>query len=302
MIALFPTAFAITKNSSGDEKKSSGAKNKTRKILFSIIRITLGVYIGLTIFLFFFQRYYIYRPMKEIIITPAALGLDYEDIIFEAADGVKLSGWFVPAREPKGVVLFCHSNAGNISTYLDSVKLLNGLGLSVFIFDYRSYGDSEGKPTEQGTYMDAEAAWRYLIEKKGFSNDEMIILGRSLGGAVGSHLARKHTPKALIIESSFTSFDDIAKVHFPYVPIRLIARYNYNVVDNLQNVKCPVLIVHSRDDEIVPFRMGRKLFEYANEPKGFLEITGDHNECYTLSGKRYTDGLSAFIAEYVVKQ
>ncbi len=214
---------------------------------------------------------------------------------------MKLSGWFVPAERSRGVILFCHGNAGNISHRLESVQVFHRLGLSTFVFDYRGYGQSEGKPTEQGTYLDAEAAWRHLVQKQQVDPTEIIIFGRSLGGAIAAWLARDHPPKALIIESTFTSVRDIGAELYPYLPVRLLSRFDYNAMDYLRQVNCPVLIVHSRDDEIIPFSHGRRLLETANEPKEILEITGTHNEGFMTSAKRYEDGLDSFISAHVGK-
>jgi fermentation-respiration switch protein FrsA (DUF1100 family) len=267
-----------------------------RRIFFSAMRILAAVLIGLTIFLYFFQSRYLYRPTRDMLMTPADIRLPYEDITFLAGDGTELSGWFVPAEEPRAVVLFCHSNMGNISHYLDSVQVFRGLGLSSLIFDYRGYGNSPGRPTEPGTYLDAEAAWRYLVYVKQFQSSEIIIWGRSLGGAVAARLAANHVPRALIIESTFTSFPELAAGYYPYIPVRLIVRYDYNVVDSIGRVDCPVLIVHSSDDEVIPFKHGLKLFESAKEPKEFLEIKGNHNDGFLASGKIYYKGLELFFS------
>ena len=270
-------------------------------MFWSVIPVFVGSYIGLVTILMVFQSHFIYFPEREITVTPAEIGLSYEAVCFEAADGVKLSGWFVPAERSRGVILFCHGNAGNISHRLESVQAFHRLGLSTFIFDYRGYGQSEGKPTEQGTYLDAEAAWRYLVQKQQVDPTEIIIFGRSLGGAIAAWLARDHTPKALIIESTFTSVRDIGAEQYPYLPVRLLSRFDYNAMDYLRQVNCPVLIVHSRDDEMVSFSHGRRLFEAVNEPKEFLEITGTHNEGFMTSAKRYEDGVDSFISAHVGK-
>ena len=246
--------------------------------------------------LYFFQSHYVYFPEREIILTPDKIGLSYEPVSFAALDGPKLSGWFVPAADSRGVVLFCHGNGGNISHRLELIALLRELGLSTFIFDYRGYGQSEGKPNERGTYNDAEAAWQYLTERRQVRPDKIVVFGESLGGAVASYLARRHTPKALILQSTFTSFRDLAAKFYPYLPVRLLARFDYNTIAHLRGVRCPVLVVHSRDDEMIPFGQGRRLFEAAKEPKEFLAISGSHNEGFATSGKIYVDGLREFIA------
>jgi len=267
-------------------------------VIWAIIGIT-SVYVIFVSLLFIFQSHYIYYPERVLSGDPGIIGLQFESVSFETQDGVKLSGWFIPAESARGVILFCHGNAGNISHRLDSIQIFHQLGLDVFIFDYRGYGESEGKPTEQGTYTDAEAAWRYLVEERQVSPNEVIVFGRSLGAAVATQLAQSHMPRALILESAFTSLPDIAAKLYPYLPVRLLLRFKYNTAEYLSRVNCPVLIVHSRNDEIMPFSHGRQLFEMANEPKEFLEITGTHNEGFITSGKRYEEGLSAFISEYI---
>ena len=264
-----------------------------------IIIIIAGAYLILAGFLFIFQSRYIYFPERTLSADPSSIGLRFESISFETADGVKLSGWFIPTESARGMILFLHGNAGNISHRLDSIQIFHQLGLDVFIFDYRGYGQSQGKPSEKGTYKDAEAAWRYLVEERQVSPDEIIVFGRSLGAAVAAWLAQSHTPRALILESTFTSLPHIAARLYPYLPVRLLLRFEYNTAEYLGRVSCPVLIVHSRDDEIMPFSHGRQLFEMANEPKEFLEITGTHNEGFITSGKHYEEGLNAFILEYI---
>ncbi len=276
----------------------SAVKLKGLPMLGIWIVITIaGVYLAFAGFLFIFQSHYIYYPERVLSVTPHSIGLQFESVSFETTDGVQLSGWFVPSESARGVILFCHGNAGNISHRLDSIQIFHQLGLDVFIFDYRGCGQSEGRPTEQGTYKDAEAAWRYLIEERQVKPNEVIIFGRSLGGAVASWLAQSHTLGGLILESTFTSLPDIAAGLYPYLPVRLLLRFEYNTAEYLGRVDCPVLIVHSRDDEIMPFNHGQQLFESAKEPKKFLETTGTHNNGFITSGKRYEDGLHTFISQ-----
>ena len=264
-----------------------------------IVSIVIGIYVVFAAFLFIFQSHYVYYPERVLLADPGSIGLDFENIHFETTDGVRLSGWFVPSENASGVILFCHGNAGNISHRLESIQIFHRLGLDVFIFDYRGYGQSEGKPTEDGTYKDVAAAWQYLIEERELNPSEVIIFGRSLGGAIASWLAQTYTPGGLILESAFTSLPDIAVTQYPYLPVRLLLRFRYNTAEYLVRADCPVLIVHSRDDEIIPFDHGQQLFESAKEPKKFLEITGTHTGGFITSGKRYEDGLNAFISEYI---
>jgi hypothetical protein len=176
--------------------------------------------------------------------------------------------------------------------------MLNGLGLDVFIFDYRGYGQSEGKPSEAGTYADSEAARQWLIDHRDVKDEDLLIWGRSLGAAMAARLAREHPPRALVIESGFTSFPDVAAEFYPYLPVRWIARFNYPVIDYVKDVKCPVLVVASRDDEIIPFAHGERIFAAAPSPKAMLEISGTHNDGYVTAGEVYLEGVVEFLARY----
>jgi fermentation-respiration switch protein FrsA (DUF1100 family) len=265
------------------------------QIFLQLLILITAIYAGLAIFLFFTQSRLIYFPTSEIVAAPDQIGLSYKSVSFKAPDGVKLSGWLVPSDSPRGVVIFCHGNAGNISHRLESIEIFNRLRLSTFIFDYRGYGTSKGTPSEEGSYLDVKGAWNYLIEHEGLAPSDIILFGRSLGGAVAAWLARQHTPKALIIESTFTSAPDLAGELYFYLPVKLLCRYKYNALAAIREIKCPVLIVHSQEDEIVPFRHGRMLFEAANNPRAFLKISGSHNEGFIISSDVYINGLKAFL-------
>jgi fermentation-respiration switch protein FrsA (DUF1100 family) len=265
-----------------------------------IVIVIAGVYVAFAGLLFIFQSSFIYYPERTLSADPGNIGLSFENVSFETTDRVKLSGWFIPCDSARGVILFCHGNAGNISHRLDSIQIFHQLGLDVFIFDYRGYGQSEGKPNESGTYKDVEAAWQYLVKGRQCIPDKIIIFGRSLGGAVAAWQARSHKPGALILESTFTSIPDLGAKVYPFLPVKLMSRFKYDTKEYLEGVTCPVLIVHSPDDEMMPYKHGLRLFEAANEPKEFLEISGSHNEGFIVSGKRYEEGLDAFISEYLI--
>ena len=237
--------------------------------------------------LYYMQPKFLYHPVREVSYTPAELGLDFEQVVFKAADRVKLTGWYIPAENSRFTVLFCHGNGGNIMHRLDSINIFHGLGLSCFIFDYHGYGDSRGQTSEEGTYLDARAAYRWLTKRKKISPDNIIIFGRSLGGTIAAYLAGKVKAKALVIESAFTSYVDIGKIFYPYMPVRWFARYSYNTIDYIKKVRCPAMIIHSRADELIPFEFGLELYEAAKEPKEFVEISGRHNDSFLVSGETY---------------
>lgn len=241
------------------------------------------------------QRRRLYRPAREIITTPDVCGFEYQGHTLTTEDGVNLDSWFVPKPGASAVLMLFHGNTRNISHCLDSVEMFHTLGYSVFLFDYRGYGRSEGAPDERGTYRDAEAAWRFLTGPLGVPPERIIMLGRSLGAAIASWLAVRHRPRALVLESTFTSVPDIAAELHPLLPARLLSRYEYPVKHHLRAVDCPVLIVHSREDELIPFRHGRALYDLAGEPKDFLEIGGLHYSGFRTSGTMYVEGLARFL-------
>ncbi len=256
-------------------------------MLTSIFVVLLVAYLGLGTILYFMQPKFLYCAVREVLYTPDELGMDFEDVVFKTDDGLHLNGWYVPAENSQLTVLFCHGNGGNIMHRLDSINIFYKLGLNCFIFDYRGYGNSEGKPGEEGTYLDAEAAYEWLTKEKKISPNDIIIFGRSLGGSIATQLASKVQTRALIIESTFTSYVDIGRKFYPYMPVRLFARFGYRTMDYIKDVHCPVMIIHSRSDDIVPFEFGLELYEVANEPKEFVEIFGSHNEGFLVSGEIY---------------
>lgn len=273
--------------------------HRFRRIAFAVLRTVVFIYIGVLMLLFFFQSRLVFAPAREISVTPADAGLPYEDVSFAADDGTALSGWFVPASSPRAVVLHCHGNAGNISDRLDILSVLHAMNLDVFIFDYRGYGTSQGKPTENGVYQDAQAAWNYLTEVRHIPPERIVIHGHSLGGPIAAHLARDHAPAALVLESTFPSLTDVASHYYPWLPVRWLLRFRFDTLQYLSIHSYPLLVIHSPQDEVVPFALGRRLFEYADQPKEFLEITGGHNDGFDVSGRTYTEGWSRLLDQCV---
>lgn len=255
-------------------------------------------YGAMLLYVFLSQSRLLYLPNfagDKLIATPERIGLSYQDVHLTASDGVRLHGWYVPATQARGTILFLHGNAGNISHRLESIERFHRLGLHVLIIDYRGYGDSEGRPGEEGTYRDARAAWDWLVRSKSARPSEIVIFGRSLGGSIASKLASEVNPAGLIVESAFTSVPDAAASIYWFLPVRLLSRFEYNTREALESVTCAVLIVHSRDDEIIPFAHGQALFAAASQPKQFLELNGGHNDAIFTSMSDYERGLREFL-------
>ncbi len=264
--------------------------------MLKLLLMGTAIYALLCLAIFVFQSRLVYFPMKAMAATPAAIGLAYEDVLLETGNGTAVHGWYLPGREDARTLLFLHGNAGNISHRLDSLRVFNELGLKVLIIDYSGFGQSGGTPGERQTYEDARLAWQYLTHTRGVAPERIVIFGRSLGGGVATWLATRETPGGLILESSFTSVPALASKYYPMFPVRWLARIRYDNASRLPTVGCPVLIAHSRDDELVPIAHGRELFALAREPKSFLEMRGSHNAGFMVSGESYRSGLARFIA------
>lgn len=245
---------------------------------------------------FFFRNHLIFFPLREVTRTPADRGLTWEDVRFAADDDTPLHGWFLPGPG-RGTLLFCHGNAGNISHRLDSLEIFHRLGLSVFLFDYRGYGESGGSPTIEGVYSDLAGAWEHLTKKRGVSPEEIVLFGRSLGGAVAAWGADKFSPAGLVLESTFTTLADAGKHHLFFLPVRLMVGSSFDTLSRMKKITCPVLVASSPDDEIVPGKHGRILYEAAGEPKVFLPLIGGHNDGFLLTGQPYIDGLADFFRQ-----
>lgn len=266
-----------------------------KETMASLLIYTVVGVLMLNVLMYFQQPQMIFFPMDDLRQTPANWGLDYEDAVFETEDGVQLHGWFLPEPEAENVLLFFHGNAGNISHRRESIEIFHRLGLNVLIIDYRGYGKSEGKPGEQGLYMDAKAAWRYLTEEKDFEPGNVIIFGRSLGGAVATMLAADVPARGLILESTMSSAKEFAREVFTVLSRMVVIRYDFNTARNIQRVHYPVLVLHSPDDEIMPFRLGQKVYQSANQPKQFVRMRGDHNSGFYLSQPEYEQAIGNWL-------
>lgn len=253
-----------------------------RRRLGSIVRLALvGVvgYLLVVLLMVAMENSLIYFPS----IYPDGYwnppGLKFEDAWFDAPDGTKLHGWYVPHESPRAVVLFAHGNAGNLSHRADLLKSLHKLGVVVMIFDYRGYGRSGGSPTEAGILADARAARRWLAERAGVKESDIVLMGESLGGGVMVDLAAKDGARALVLENTFTSLADVASYHYPWLPVKLLMRTRLDSAAKIADYHGPLLQAHGEADTIIPFEIGQRLYRAANEPKQFVVIAdGDHND------------------------
>jgi uncharacterized protein len=274
------------------------------EILLKALGIGGALYAALLGAMFLMQDHLIYFPDmgREILQTPADAGLDYEAVWLTTEDGVRIEAWYVPAPAVSGIagaVLLLHGNAGSISGRVDYARMFHRLGYSLLLVEYRGYGRSEGKPSEEGMHADARAGWRYLVTERGFAARRIALVGESLGGAVAARLAAEVQPGALVLASSFVSLPDLASEIYPWLPVRRLSRYRYDTLAALGQISSPVLLAHSREDEVVPFEHGERLFAAARQPKAFLEMAGGHNEGFLYSRKTWQEEVGRFLEQYL---
>lgn len=262
------------------------------KLLF-LMGVAICAYVGVIVLVYLFQSHLFYFPIRSIDTTPDQIDLNYEDVWLQTEDGDRIHGWYVPSDDAEWTVLMFHGNGGNISHRLQTLALLYDLGVNTLIIDYRGYGLSEGRPSEQATYLDALSAWQYLVRKR-TQPESIVIFGRSLGGAVAVWLANRVKPGGLILESTFTSVTDMAEHHYPFLPVRYISKYRYDSLSIAENIQGPTFMLHSPEDEIVPYDLGRRLYAALPGKKSFLEMEGGHNEGFYVTGNAYTQGFRKF--------
>jgi fermentation-respiration switch protein FrsA (DUF1100 family) len=271
-----------------------------RGVIFKVLRVG-ALLVGVLILGFltgcwnWFVESQVFFPETTIEQTPLDLDLPFEDVWFTSGDLVRLHGWLIPASSPKHLLLFCHGNAGNISHRLDNVRLLHNLGISVFIFDYRGYGRSQGHISEKGFYQDSEAAYAVAREWAGQNGAKLVVFGRSLGGIAATHLGATKKCDGLILESTFTNMGAMARAHYPLPFAETLLKHRLNALDEIVQVRVPILFFHGDRDRIVPIKLGRKLFKAAPNPKEFVVLPGaGHNDTYVVGGQDYFNKIESF--------
>lgn len=259
--------------------------------LLAILAIVYGMLIGAMVI---FQDLLVFVPGPGDDTTPQDVGLEGNEVWFETEDGIELHGWFIPVEEADYAVLFSHGNAGNLQRRSALVRMLSEGGASVLIYDYRGYGHSEGSPSERGLYKDLEGAIQYLLEY-GFMEGQIVLYGRSLGGAVAAYGATEIQAAGLILDSAFTDLQSMVRDVYPFVPPSL-AKYDFPTVQYLDQMNSmPVMIFHSPEDNLVQFHHGEKLYDKAPSPKTFVELRGGHNNNYRISEELFAESLRNFL-------
>jgi len=227
-------------------------------------------------------------------------GLSLEDVWFSSTDGTRLFGWIVERSPDSPMLLWCHGNAGNIINRLDNLVRLHRAGFSVFLFDYRGYGRSQGKPSETGLYRDAEAVYQYLIEQRKVSHDRLVVFGRSLGAAVAGDLVSRRAAAGLILESPFPSVRSVARLTYFGALGHWLLGARFDLLERLPRITTPLLVIHGDADQIIPLALGKIVYDVARPPKEFYVVRGgNHNDLYVVGGQAYFQRLKEFVDKVV---
>jgi Dipeptidyl aminopeptidases/acylaminoacyl-peptidases len=265
-----------------------------QKALTILLTVLLGSYAVIVLYFYSIQDQMLYLPKRDLRGTPEQVGLEYEPVRIVTKDQEQIAGWFIPGGDK--TVLFLHGNGDNISGRLSHAKLWHDLGFSILLIDYRGYGESTGEPIEVGLYADGLAAWDYLTKERGIPAERIVVVGESLGGGVATWLSSHRPNAALVLDATFTSVPDVAAYQYPWLPARILSRNHYRSIDRINQIQTPVLILHSRDDRLIPFEQGQKLFERANQPKTFVELKGPHASGLSADPETYRAAIESFVA------
>lgn len=261
---------------------------------FFLACVVVGV--AFVAFVRYLESTSVFYPAKQLARTPGDLGLAYDDVQLTTRDDKYLHGWLIDLEGAKITLLFLHGNAGNIADRLEKITLFRQIGLNVFIIDYRGYGNSTGRPTEKGMYMDAMAAYEYLTQHRKRAPENIVIYGESLGAVAAINVASQRPAAGIILDSAFSSAKDMGKIIYPFVPSFLIG-LKMDSAAKAGSIRIPKLFMHSKTDEVVPYQLGRKLFEAAAEPKEFLETGGGHNDGFFASPEIFVTGIKSFLVK-----
>ena len=241
--------------------------------ILEVFGIAFGLY-GLTLFVR--QHWIVFKPSRDLAAFPSDLGLRYEDLLLTTASGVPLHGWYVEGSDSDKVILCFVGSIGNISHELSTIAYLGSLGPAVAIVDYPGFGASGGHPSERGFYEAADAVWQHVITQRRRKPEDVILFGRSLGAAVAAYLASRYSCGTLVCHGGFASVPEVAASAYPFVPARYFCYIRFNTRKYLRRCSCPVLVLHSESDTVIPFRHALLLFEAASEPKQLLRLYGNH--------------------------
>jgi fermentation-respiration switch protein FrsA (DUF1100 family) len=264
------------------------------RLMITLACIFIVLLVGLFLLIKYLEHTSVFFPSPLIQSTPDQIGLTYEDLYITTVDGVKINAWLAKSSPEAATIMFAHGNAGTMGERVMRMKFFHDLGLNVCMFDYRGYARSQGKPSEQGIYLDAQSIYDYLKTRPDINPDKLIAYGSSLGGVVMVDLASKRKVAALVVESSFTSAKDMAHRLYPLLPAWMMS-IKFDSLSKISKIDAPKLFLHSKDDHTVPYAMGQKLYAAARDPKAFIDIYGGHNDGGFLKDPRVLNDFKNFL-------
>ena len=302
--ALIQTTYRVTRLDARVFPWENPGLIRVKAVIRGVLACLLVLTVAVWVFVLFAERSFIYFPMKAFEDPAWFQAAGFEDLHLTAEDETRLHGLFLPGPAAKVTVLISHGNAGNISHRTERALLFREwLDANVLLYDYRGFGRSEGAPDEPGTYQDARAAYKHLVESRGIPPAQIVLFGESLGCAVTLELASNHPSAAVVLEAPFTSVPDMSRLVFPMLPVGAFIKNRYDNLSKIGRLRTPVLVMHGDRDEVVPYWMGERLFASAREPKRFFKIVGaGHNDTYTAGGDAYRNALVQFVRDNVVSK
>lgn len=271
-------------------------KKSFRRQMMRMLAIFLVAYVGVLLVLMWLENQLVYHPRPGAEPAPSP---EFQDVSLTCQDGICLHAWWLPCEGSSTALLYLHGNGGNLSIRGESLlNLREKLNTSVLILDYPGYGKSLGRPSEQGCYRAADAGYDWLVQKQNFDPNRIILYGASLGGGVAVDLASRKPHQALVLVKTFTSLPDVGQKWFPYVPVRWMMRNRYDNLAKIGLCKSPLFMAHGQADEIVPYALGKELFEKACEPKFFFELPEGYQGHNDRMPREYFTQLRAFLEKH----
>ena len=239
---------------------------KFRNNLLQIVLVIFFIYFLILVFLYFYQRNLLYHP-NENNYSEDKISVDIEKVRIKTLDNIELIGWYHEKNlKDFKTLIFFHGNAGSLENRIHKLNHFQDMNINFLIIAWRGFSGNKGNPSEQGLYEDGKSAIDWLI-KKGVSEKNLILYGESLGTGVATHLAQNKNFAGVILETPFTSMIDAAKKFYPYIPVKMLLKDKFENYKKIKNIDSPILIMHGEADQLVPFSMGKKIYEIANEPK-----------------------------------
>ncbi|MBI5364590.1 MAG: alpha/beta fold hydrolase [Planctomycetes bacterium] len=266
-----------------------------KRIVLTLLGIVVGLYVAACVALWIAQEKIVFAGGPPPTTEPKDHGLPGKALFLKTDDDVRLYAWLVEAERPRGAVLLLHGNAGNVENRVEHARAFREMGFSTLILDWRGYGASNGRSTEDGTYRDAEAGYEYLVRALQFEPARIAVFGESLGGGPAVELALRKPFGALILQSTFTSIPDLGVRFYGWLPVRLLARVEYANLAKMPRVPLPVLILHSKDDQIVPYAQAEALLAAALPPKSLVTLSGKHDEAQFFQRPEWKTAVGAML-------